>query len=196
MPGCQRCHVRLNDMKSPVMHDAVPASTSPYSSMAEWQWRFQHERRVSDSPLSRSKRRCQDWEQSAAWYVTCRTPFSNEPSFVVRHVGVSNAPLLDPVVRRSSFSFGFRRSCPVQEVPRGGHRVLCVPAVQQCQRCHVNTASICESEGIANPAAMSTVVLTWLVDHLAMDLAIDLESLSGCGAHLQAVLRRPPRSSR
>ena len=65
MPGCRRCHLRLNApvqglednfqryMKSPVMHVAFPRCFN----------------------LSHSKWRCQDQEQSAAWYVACGTLF-------------------------------------------------------------------------------------------------------------------------
>ena len=81
------------------------SSTSPYSSKEGYHFHFQHQRRVSDSlgsVISRTKRYCQDQEQTALLYVACGTPFSDEPSLVIRRSRVSHASLLGPVVRRSS----------------------------------------------------------------------------------------------
>ena len=109
MPGCQRCHATerassgLDDniwryTNSFVTHDAVPAQYMslhvyggvPISISAPRKCiRFL---RLRDSIHSHSKRRCQDQEQSAAWFAACGTAFSNKPSH----------PTLGSVLRISS----------------------------------------------------------------------------------------------
>ena len=93
IPGCPRCHMRLNApvqglednfkryMNSPVMVDAVPAQYTPLLFYGRLPMAFPAPTksirfaRLSDSNLSHSKRHCQDQEQSAAWYAACETPF-------------------------------------------------------------------------------------------------------------------------
>ena len=84
MPGCQRCHVRLN---APVqgLEDNIQRHMMLFLCGT-----------LRDFNLSHSKRRCQDQERSAAWQMACRPP-----CFVIIHLRVSSETLPDPVVKRS-----------------------------------------------------------------------------------------------
>ena len=84
--------------------------TSPYSSMAERQWHFQHQRRETDLPRSTISTshiqngvvRITNEVRRGSWPVERRS--LTRRVFVVRHLGVSYASLLVTVVRRSQRS--------------------------------------------------------------------------------------------